>query len=93
MRRSYSKGILSPLVFTLVTHLSRALFAGKTSLLNALCGRAFYGDVAGSIYVNGHRTSIEEHIGTVGFVPQVSLVQFFALLTPSYLTNPIDRST
>jgi polyhydroxyalkanoate synthesis regulator phasin len=49
------------------------LLTGKTSLLNALCGRAFYGDVSGSIYVNGNPASIEEHIDTVGFVPQVSI--------------------
>jgi ABC-type Mn2+/Zn2+ transport system ATPase subunit len=49
------------------------LLAGKTSLLNALCGRAFYGDVTGIIKINGHKTSIEEHSHAVGFVPQVSL--------------------
>jgi ABC-type multidrug transport system fused ATPase/permease subunit len=46
--------------------------AGKTSLLNALCGRAFYGNTSGTIHVNGHLTSIEEHKDSVGFVPQVS---------------------
>ena len=91
---SYSKWILPPLVFTLVAHLPLPLFAGKTSLLNALCGRAFYGDVTGSIYINGHHTSIEAHIDSVGFVPQVSLIRVSALLTSwSYLTNSIDRST
>jgi ABC-type branched-subunit amino acid transport system ATPase component len=49
------------------------LLIGKTSLLNALCGRAFYGDVSGSIYVNGNLASIEEHKDAVGFVPQVSI--------------------
>ena len=47
---------------------------GKTSLLNALCGRAFYGEVTGKIHVNGNRTSIEEIKDSVGFVPQVSAV-------------------
>ena len=46
------------------------LGAGKTSLLNALCGRAFYGTVEGNIWINGNMTSIEEHRDAVGFVPQ-----------------------
>ncbi|CAB9504093.1 Putative white-brown complex homolog protein 30 [Seminavis robusta] len=44
--------------------------AGKTSLLNALCGRAFYGAVEGKIWINGNIASIEEHKDAVGFVPQ-----------------------
>ena len=48
--------------------------AGKTSLLNALCGRAFYGETTGTIHVNGHKTSIEEHKDAVGFVPQDDIV-------------------
>jgi ABC-type multidrug transport system ATPase subunit len=44
--------------------------AGKTSLLNALCGRAFYGAVEGKIWINGIQASIEEHKDAVGFVPQ-----------------------
>jgi ABC-type multidrug transport system ATPase subunit len=44
--------------------------AGKTSLLNALCGRAFYGTVEGKIWINGIQASIEEHKDAVGFVPQ-----------------------
>ena len=45
--------------------------AGKTSLLNALCGRAFYGDVAGAIFVNGVEGQIQDIMHCVGFVPQV----------------------
>jgi ABC-type multidrug transport system ATPase subunit len=48
--------------------------AGKTSLLNALCGRAFYGTTAGDIYVNGQETKIEDHKDAVGFVPQDDIV-------------------
>ena len=48
--------------------------AGKTSLLNALCGRAYYGEVHGDIHINGHRMSIEEIIDSVGFVPQDDIV-------------------
>ena len=43
-------------------------------MLNALCGRAFYGDVTGTIHVNGHETTIEAHKDSVGFVPQDDIV-------------------
>jgi ABC-type multidrug transport system ATPase subunit len=43
---------------------------GKTSLLNALCGRAFYGTTSGTVRINGHVASIEEHKDATGFVPQ-----------------------
>lgn len=46
--------------------------AGKTSLLNALCGRAYYGEVKGDVFINGHQASIEDFTGSIGFVPQVS---------------------
>lgn len=48
--------------------------AGKTSLLNALCGRAFYGTTKGTIRINGHVTTIEEHKSSTGFVPQDDIV-------------------
>jgi len=48
--------------------------AGKSSLLNALCGRAFYGKVTGDIRINGHKSSIEDHSGSTGFVPQDDIV-------------------
>jgi len=44
--------------------------AGKTSLLNALCGRAFYGEVSGKIMINGNEGRIEDHKNFLGFVPQ-----------------------
>ena len=44
--------------------------AGKTSLLNALCGRAFYGTTTGTVRINGHVASIEDHKHATGFVPQ-----------------------
>ncbi|CAB9510243.1 Putative white-brown complex homolog protein 30 [Seminavis robusta] len=53
--------------------------AGKTSLLNALCGRAFYGEVTGTIKINGQNSTIEDHASSVGFVPQDDIV--FAELT------------
>lgn len=57
-----------------MTALLGASGAGKTSLLNALCGRAFYGDVSGRIKVNGHDSSIEDHRSSVGFVTQDDIV-------------------
>lgn len=48
--------------------------AGKSSLLNALCGRAFYGETTGKVLINGQKSSIEEHKKSVGFVPQDDIV-------------------
>lgn len=42
--------------------------------MNALCGRAFYGEVTGDIFVNGQETKIEDHKDAVGFVPQDDIV-------------------
>ena len=48
--------------------------AGKTSLLNALCGRAHYGETTGTVYLNGHETEIQKHVDCIGFVPQDDIV-------------------
>lgn len=48
--------------------------AGKTSLLNALCGRAFYGTTSGKIYINGQEARIDDHKAVTGFVPQDDIV-------------------
>lgn len=53
--------------------------AGKTSLLNALCGRAYYGEVKGDVYINGNLSSTEAFSDSIGFVPQDDIV--FAELT------------
>jgi ABC-type multidrug transport system ATPase subunit len=42
--------------------------------LNALCGRAYYGEVLGEIYINGQQTDIREIADSVGFVPQDDIV-------------------
>lgn len=47
---------------------------GKTSLLNALCGRAYYGEVSGETYINGQRKDIEVIKESIGFVPQDDIV-------------------
>jgi len=44
---------------------------GKSSFLNALCGRAYYGEVTGTVRINGNDSSIEDHKALIGFVPQV----------------------
>ncbi|EJK75686.1 hypothetical protein THAOC_02585 [Thalassiosira oceanica] len=48
--------------------------SGKSSLLNALCGRAGYGKVTGDIKINGNNTTIDEHKNVIGFVPQDDIV-------------------
>ena len=48
--------------------------AGKTSLLNALCGRAYYGEVTGHIYINGHEGVMDQVKPLMGFVPQDDIV-------------------
>jgi ABC-type multidrug transport system ATPase subunit/Ca2+-binding EF-hand superfamily protein len=53
--------------------------AGKTSLLNALCGRAYYGEVQGDVFINGQKASVEDFADSIGFVPQDDIV--FAELT------------
>jgi ABC-type multidrug transport system ATPase subunit/Ca2+-binding EF-hand superfamily protein len=53
--------------------------AGKTSLLNALCGRAYYGEVQGDVMINGQKASVEDFSDSIGFVPQDDIV--FAELT------------
>ena len=53
--------------------------AGKTSLLNALCGRAYYGEVQGDVYINGKKAEVEDFTDSIGFVPQDDIV--FAELT------------
>ncbi|KAL4526776.1 hypothetical protein Ndes2526A_g01209 [Nannochloris sp. 'desiccata'] len=44
--------------------------AGKSSLLSALAGRAPYGDVSGTVYINGKCTRLELYRRVTGFVPQ-----------------------
>eukprot|EP00930_Biecheleria_cincta_P027070 TRINITY_DN1901_c1_g1_i1.p1 TRINITY_DN1901_c1_g1~~TRINITY_DN1901_c1_g1_i1.p1 ORF type:complete len:1123 (+),score=151.60 TRINITY_DN1901_c1_g1_i1:451-3369(+) len=44
--------------------------AGKTTFMNALCGKAYYGRQTGDIYVNGKKSSIAALKSVRGFVPQ-----------------------
>jgi len=43
---------------------------GKTTFMNALCGRASYGNVTGTIKVNGQAGGVTDFPHLVGFVPQ-----------------------
>jgi len=48
--------------------------AGKTTFMNALCGKATYGTVTGTVYVNGEEADISEYKSVMGFVPQDDIV-------------------
>jgi ABC-type lipoprotein export system ATPase subunit len=48
--------------------------SGKTSLLNALSGRASYGELSGTIRVNGIQSAMATHKNEVGYVPQDDIV-------------------
>lgn len=43
---------------------------GKTTFMNALCGRADYGYVTGDILINGRKGGVNDFPRLVGFVPQ-----------------------
>lgn len=47
---------------------------GKTSLLNALSGKAHYGKVTGNILINGKKAHIDEYKHLMGFVPQDDII-------------------
>eukprot|EP00397_Hematodinium_sp_SG-2012_P006665 GEMP01006699.1.p1 GENE.GEMP01006699.1~~GEMP01006699.1.p1 ORF type:complete len:846 (+),score=147.35 GEMP01006699.1:213-2750(+) len=47
---------------------------GKTSFLNAISGRAYYGVVAGNISVNGQHNAVSMFPTLVGFVPQDDII-------------------
>ncbi|KAF6254331.1 hypothetical protein COO60DRAFT_1703369 [Scenedesmus sp. NREL 46B-D3] len=44
--------------------------AGKTTLMNALAGKASYGVVTGTITINGKPSGLDRHKRLLGFVPQ-----------------------
>ena len=50
------------------------MYYSISKLLNALCGRAFYGKVTGTIKINGNNSLIKEHKPVIGFVPQDDIV-------------------
>jgi len=47
---------------------------GKTTFMNALCGRASYGNVTGTIKINGKEGGVTDFPHLVGFVPQDDIV-------------------
>ncbi|CAE8638660.1 unnamed protein product [Polarella glacialis] len=48
--------------------------AGKTTFMNALCGKAFYGKPTGKVFINEREASIADFRPCVGFVPQDDIV-------------------
>lgn len=48
--------------------------AGKTTFMNALCGKAYYGKTEGEVRINGRVSSIAEIKQLRGFVPQDDIV-------------------
>lgn len=48
--------------------------AGKTTLINVLCGKATYGQASGMIYFNGQEGEYEDYKAVMGFVPQEDVV-------------------
>lgn len=50
------------------------MFQTIVQLLNALCGRAYYGKTSGKVKINGNDALIEEHKAVIGFVPQDDIV-------------------
>jgi len=48
--------------------------AGKTTFMNALCGKASYGQTSGKIFVNSIETNLADFKSVIGFVPQDDVV-------------------
>mmetsp|Transcript_38160 Transcript_38160/g.81116 ORF Transcript_38160/g.81116 Transcript_38160/m.81116 type:complete len:806 (+) Transcript_38160:62-2479(+) len=48
--------------------------AGKTTFMNVLCGKATYGQMAGTIRINGKEADISSIKSVLGFVPQDDIV-------------------
>jgi ABC-type multidrug transport system ATPase subunit len=48
--------------------------AGKTTFMNVLCGKATYGQMGGSIRINGQEANMKSLKSVMGFVPQDDIV-------------------
>lgn len=48
--------------------------AGKTTFMNALCGKAWYGKTTGKVFINGEEADIQDYKNSIGFVPQDDIV-------------------
>ena len=72
---------------------------GKTSLISALCRRAFYGKITGDIKINGHDTTIEENTHFVGFVQRKgektksirNMIKVAEILTSNKERDPLKK--
>ncbi|EFC36770.1 predicted protein [Naegleria gruberi] len=49
--------------------------SGKTSFITSLCGKAYYGNVTGTIKLNGNEASLTKFRKLTGFVPQLDIMQ------------------
>ena len=68
--------VTGPIIEKTMNALMCGFGAGKTSLINALCGSAFYGKITGDVKINVHDTTIEENTHFDGFVPQDNKYNF-----------------
>jgi ABC-type multidrug transport system ATPase subunit len=66
----YNRGKFIGVAQHIISYHKTYFYSQKSSLLNALCGRAFYGETTGIVKVNGRDSLIEDHRDAVGFVPQ-----------------------
>lgn len=48
--------------------------AGKTTFMNCLCGKAYYGKMTGQVFINGKEGKVSDFKPCVGFVPQDDVV-------------------
>ena len=67
--------------------------AGKSSFLNRVCGRSFYANTSGKIYINGKLDKIQNYCDLIGFVPQddtvfETLTVYENFMFSSYLRRP-----
>jgi ABC-type multidrug transport system ATPase subunit len=64
---------------------------GKTTFMNALCGRATYGDVSGSVKINGRDGGVSDIPSLVGFVPQDDIMHADLTVHQNILYNGLLR--
>lgn len=64
---------------------------GKTTFMNALCGRASYGTITGSLYVNNKPCNMAQLSKVVGFVPQDDIMHPDLTVQQNILYNALLR--
>ncbi|KAJ3446436.1 abc transporter g family member [Anaeramoeba flamelloides] len=68
------KGVTGEIYHGKVTAIMGPSGAGKTTFLNTLCGKAFYGNRTGMVKINGFEESISTYKKVIGFVPQEDIM-------------------